>query len=49
MTLQKKPCCPKKQYRKIGIDRKLFVIDEIINGRYQLITHQSDTKFPELD
>ena len=40
MTLQKKPGCPKKQYRKIGIDRKLFVIDEIINGQIS-VNHAS--------
>ena len=33
MALQKKSPCSKKQYLKIGFDRKLSIIDEIINGQ----------------
>lgn len=33
MTLQKTKACPKKQYSKTGFDRKLSIIDEIINGQ----------------
>ena len=40
MTLQKTKACPKKQYTKTGFDRKLSIIDEIINGQIS-VNHAS--------
>jgi hypothetical protein len=40
MPLQKKADCPKKQYTKTGFDRKLSIIDEIINGQIS-VNHAS--------
>jgi len=40
MALQKKTGCPKKQYTKTGFNRKLSIIDEIINGQIS-VNHAS--------
>lgn len=40
MQLQKTKACPKKQYTKTGFDRKLSIIDEIINGQIS-VNHAS--------
>ena len=40
MALPKKSVCPKKQYTKTGFDRKLSIIDEIINGQIS-VNHAS--------
>ena len=40
MALQKKQDCRKKQYKQTSFDRKLSIIDEIINGQIS-VNHAS--------
>lgn len=40
MALQKTKGCPKKQYTKTGFDRKLSIVDQIINGQIS-VNHAS--------
>ena len=41
MTTSKKAACPKKQYQKVGFDKKLSIIDEISNGLIS-VNHASE-------
>jgi transposase-like protein len=41
MALTKKQPCPKKDYQKVGFDKKLQIIDEIHNGLIS-VNHASE-------